>query len=150
MLAHELRSPMTAILGWIQMLQMGGLTTAETTSALRMIETSTRVRAHIVEDLMDVSRILAGKIMIAPSLTAMAPVVRNAVETFRPAAIKKNIDLEVEIPHEPMIVYGDEARLQQVVWNLLSNAIKFTPSGGWIKVTLARRGARSRSSPRWR
>lgn len=135
-LAHELRSPMTAIQGWIQMLKMGVLTAPEAAEALSMIETSTKVQAHIVEDLMDVSRILAGKIMIEPSVIPIAPVVKNIVETFRPGAAAKRIDLVAEITPEPMLVYGDDARLHQIGWNLLSNAIKFTPEGGSVHVVL--------------
>jgi len=135
-LAHELRSPMTAIQGWIQMLKMGVLSESDAAAALSMIETSTKVQAHIVEDLMDVSRILAGKIMIDPSLIPLAPVVASIVETFRPGAVAKNIDLTAEISPEPMLVCADEARLHQIGWNLLSNAIKFTPEGGSVCVGL--------------
>ncbi len=135
-LAHELRSPMTAIRGWIQLLKMGGLDPADETKALTMIEQSTRVQAHIIEDLMDVSRILAGKIMIEPALIPLAPVVTNVVGTFRPGAAKKGVHLTVAIGPEPMFVQADETRLQQVGWNLLSNAIKFTPPGGSVDVSL--------------
>jgi signal transduction histidine kinase len=135
-LAHELRSPMTAIRGWIQMLKAGDLNPAEATDALSMIETSTRVQAHIIEDLMDVSRILAGKIMIDPEVIPIAPVVTNVVSTFRASAALKGIHLTADITNEPLLVYADETRLQQVGWNLLSNAIKFTPRGGTVHVTL--------------
>ncbi|HEX6085307.1 MAG TPA: HAMP domain-containing sensor histidine kinase [Thermoanaerobaculia bacterium] len=137
-LAHELRSPMTAIRGWIQLLKTGALPPDEATDALSMIEASTKVQAHIVEDLMDISRILAGKIMIEPELIPLAPVVNNVVATFRPGAAMKGVQLAVEIAPEPMFVYADEARLQQVGWNLLSNAIKFTPPGGSVHVGLTR------------
>ncbi|MGZ8869044.1 MAG: ATP-binding protein [Thermoanaerobaculia bacterium] len=137
-LAHELRSPMTAIRGWIQMLKLGELNAAEATEALSMIEASTRVQAHIIEDLMDVSRILAGKIMIQPAVILLAPVVTNVAATFRPAAALNGIRLEASIAEEPMFVFADDARLQQVGWNLLSNAIKFTPSGGSVHVSLTR------------
>jgi signal transduction histidine kinase len=135
-LAHELRSPMTAIRGWIQMLKTGDLPPEEATDALSMIEASTKVQAHIIEDLMDVSRIIAGKIMIEPAVIPLAPVVTNIVATFRPAAILNGIDLTAEIAREPIFVNADDARLQQVGWNLLSNAIKFTPRGGAVHVTL--------------
>ncbi|MGZ8710489.1 MAG: ATP-binding protein [Thermoanaerobaculia bacterium] len=137
-LAHELRSPMTAIRGWIQMLKLGELNVAEATEALSMIEASTRVQAHIIEDLMDVSRILAGKLMIQPAVILLAPVVTNVAATFRPAAALNGIRLEASIAEEPMFVFADDARLQQVGWNLLSNAIKFTPSGGSVHVSLTR------------
>ncbi|HUR82656.1 MAG TPA: HAMP domain-containing sensor histidine kinase [Thermoanaerobaculia bacterium] len=137
-LAHELRSPMTAIRGWIQMLQLGELSATEATEALSMIDASTRVQAHIVEDLMDVSRILAGKIMIDPALIPLAPVVTNVAATFRPAAALNGIHLVASITEEPIFVFADDARLQQVGWNLLSNAIKFTPRGGSVHVSLTR------------
>ncbi|HEV3485379.1 MAG TPA: ATP-binding protein [Vicinamibacterales bacterium] len=140
-LAHELRSPMTAIRGWIQMLKIGDLNPAEATEALSMIEASTKVQAHIIEDLMDVSRILAGKVMIEPALIELAPVVARAVATFRPAAALQGIHLTASIPQEPMLVFADETRMQQVGWNLISNAIKFTPRGGSVHVTLAREGS---------
>jgi signal transduction histidine kinase len=137
-LAHELRSPMTAIRGWIQMLKVGDLNPAEATEALAMIEASTRVQAHIIEDLMDVSRILAGKVMIQPAAIPLAPVVTNVAATFRPAAALNGIHLTASITDEPIVVFADDARLQQVGWNLLSNAIKFTPRGGSVDVSLTR------------
>lgn len=139
-LAHELRSPMTAIRGWIQMLKMGDLDPGEATEALSMIEASTKVQAHIIEDLMDVSRILVGKVMIEPAVIELAPVVRHAVATFRPAAALQGIHLTATIPQEPTLVFADETRLQQIGWNLMSNAIKFTPRGGSVHVSLAREG----------
>ena len=137
-LAHELRSPMTAIRGWIQLLKLGDLSPHEAAEALSMIEASTKVQAHIVEDLMDVSRILAGKIMIERSLIPLAPVVNNVVATFRASADLKGIQLTADIAEEPMLVHADEARLQQVGWNLLSNAIKVTPPGESVHVSLTR------------
>lgn len=135
-LAHELRSPMTAIRGWIQMLKLGELSPAEAMDALTMIETSAKVQAHIIEDLMDVSRIVAGKIMIEPAVIPLAPVVADVVATFRPGATIKGIHVTVATAPEPMFVYADESRLHQIGWNLLSNAIKFTPRGGSVHVTL--------------
>jgi signal transduction histidine kinase len=137
-LAHELRSPLTAIRGWIQMLKLGDLTPAETMDALSLIETSTKVQSHIIEDLMDVSRIMAGKTMIEPAVIPLAPVAANVVATFHPSAERKGIHLTADIAQEPMLVYADEARLQQIGWNLLSNAIKFTPPGGSVHVSLTR------------
>jgi signal transduction histidine kinase len=140
-LAHELRSPMTAIRGWIQMLKMGDLDSAEATDAVSMIESSIKVQAHILEDLMDVSRILAGKVMIEPAAIPLAPVVANIVATFRPAAAQEGIELTEDIAQDPLIVFADDVRLQQIAWNLLSNAIKFTPRGGSVRVILAREDA---------
>ncbi|HVS31897.1 MAG TPA: HAMP domain-containing sensor histidine kinase [Thermoanaerobaculia bacterium] len=140
-LAHELRSPMTAIRGWVEMLKVGGLDPAGTADALSMIESSAKVQAHIIEDLMDVSRILAGKVMIEPASIDLAPAVRTVVATFRPTADIEGIQLAAEIPADPVVVFGDEVRLQQVCWNLLSNAIKFTPRGGTVRLSLIREKA---------
>jgi signal transduction histidine kinase len=137
-LAHELRSPMTAIRGWIQLLKEGALDTEEASNALSMIDSSTRVQARIVEDLMDVSRIMAGKVMIEPSNIQLAPVIENVVATFRPAAALQGIKLTAALPTEPLHAWADATRLQQIGWNLISNAIKFTPRGGSVHVSLAR------------
>jgi signal transduction histidine kinase len=142
-LAHELRSPMTAIRGWIQMLQSGRLDDQATAEALSMIEASTKVQAHIVEDLMDVSRILAGKVMIKLEVIELAPVVEAIITTFSPAASEQMIALTFDVPDEPILVCADEARLQQVGWNLISNSIKFTPEGGSVHVALSREGERA-------
>lgn len=139
-LGHELRSPMTAIRGWIEMLKTGDLGPEDAAMALSMIESSTKVQAHIVEDLMDVSKIIAGKIMIAPAVVALAPLVENVVATFRPAAGQQGIDLTIDVPSEPLYACADDSRFQQIGWNLVSNAIKFTPPGRSVHVSLAREG----------
>lgn len=142
-LGHELRSPMTAIRGWIQMLKMDDLDPEDAATALSMIESSTKVQAHIIEDLMDVSKIIAGKAMIEPALVDMGPLVQNIVATFLPAADVHKLQLTAEIPSEPLWVFVDDSRMQQVGWNLISNAIKFTPEGGSVGVSLAREGDRA-------
>ena len=139
-LGHELRSPMTAIRGWIEMLKMKDLDPADAATALSMIESSTRVQAHIVEDLMDVSKIIAGKDMIERALVELAPLIHNVVATFLPAADQHGIALSADVPEYPMVAWVDDARLQQVGWNLISNAIKFTPRGGSVRVSLRREG----------
>jgi signal transduction histidine kinase len=142
-LGHELRSPMTAIRGWIQMLQAGDLSDEEMVTALAMIDSSTRVQARIVEDLMDVSKIIAGKVMIEPAVAVLAPLVENVVATFGPAAGEQGIHLTVAVPADPLLVWADETRIRQVGWNLLSNAIKFTPRGGSVHVSLVREDDRA-------
>lgn len=137
-LAHELRTPMTAILGWIQMLRCGDLDGPDVASALSMIESSTKVQAHLIEDLLDVSRIIAGKLKIQPAAIELAPLLERVLSTFRGAAAEQGVELLGEIAAEPLSVWGDPTRLQQVVWNLLSNAIKFTPPGGSVTVSLRR------------
>lgn len=139
-LGHELRSPMTAIRGWIELLKEPDLDPAEAAMALTMIESSTKVQAHIIEDLMDVSKIIAGKVMIEPAAVELVPLVTNIVTTFRPAAFEHGIELQLELPPEPLTGWVDDTRLQQVGWNLISNAIKFTPTGGTVCVALQRRG----------
>lgn len=137
-LGHELRSPMSAIRGWIQLLKEGALNADDAATALSMIDSSTRVQARIIEDLMDVSRIIAGKVMIEPSRLELAPVVENVIATFRPAAALQGINLIGVITPEPLVVSADAARLQQIGWNLISNALKFTPRGGAVHVSLSR------------
>jgi signal transduction histidine kinase len=137
-LGHELRSPMTAIRGWIQLLKKGDLDAEEAAEALSMIESSSKVQSGIIEDLMDVSRIIAGKVMIEPARLELAPLIEKVVATFRPTAGLQGIHLTAEVAAEPLFAWADETRLQQVGWNLISNAIKFTPRGGSVHVTLAR------------
>ena len=140
-LAHELRTPMTAILGWIQMLKCGDLEGPDVASALSMIESSTKVQAHLIEDLLDVSRIIAGKLKIQPAAIELAPLLERVLATFRGAAEEQGVQLVGEVAEEPLSVWGDPTRLQQVVWNLLSNSIKFTPAGGTVRVSLSRGGS---------
>jgi signal transduction histidine kinase len=107
-------------------------------TALSMIDSSTKVQARIVEDLMDVSRIIAGKVMIEPARVELAPVIQNVVATFQAAAVLEGINLTADVTTEPLFVWADETRLRQIGWNLISNAIKFTPRGGAVHVALAR------------
>ena len=139
-LAHELRSPITAISGWIQLLRKGDLDPSEAADALSMIESSAKVQAHIIEDLMDVSRILTGKVMIEPAVVDLVPIMAKVAVTFRPAAALKGIDLTTDLSAESLAAWADEVRIQQIGWNLISNAIKFTPRGGSVKVSLRRDG----------
>ncbi len=142
-LAHELRTPMTGILGWVQMLKIDGVEQQDVDTAIEMIEGSTRVQARLVEDLLDVSRIIAGKLRVDLSPVEFGPVVDAVVEMFQARAAERNITLERSIEERPLSVYGDETRLHQIVWNLLSNAIKFTPEGGRVKVALRPSGSKA-------
>jgi signal transduction histidine kinase len=142
-LGHELRSPMAAIRGWIELLRTGDLPAEDAATALAMIDASTRVQSHIIEDLMDVSKIIAGKVMIDPTVVELAPLVENIVATFRVTAKTEGIELTVDLPGEPLVACVDGLRLQQVGWNLISNAIKFTPRGGSVHVALERNGDRA-------
>jgi signal transduction histidine kinase/DNA-binding response OmpR family regulator len=140
-LAHELRTPMTGILGWVQMLKMEDAERQDISTAIQMIESSTRVQARLVEDLLDVSRIIAGKLRIESAAVELGPVIETVVETFRARAGEYGLTLASSIEPKPLSVYGDETRLHQVIWNLMSNAIKFTPRGGTVNLTLRHEGS---------
>ncbi len=139
-LSHELRTPLSAILGWAQVLRRGGKDEADRQRGLQTIERNARAQAQLIEDLLDMSRITSGKVLLDMQNLAPAGFLDAAIETVRPAADAKNIRLEKHYDADPGMIAGDPARLQQVVWNLLSNAIKFTPRDGQVTVELARRG----------
>lgn len=134
MLSHELRSPLGAINTWAHLLRTGRLDAQKTTRALEAIERSARAQAQIVEDLLDVSRIVTGKLRLDLQAVRLAPIIEGAVDTVRPAAEAKGLVIDVDVDHEADAVDGDPDRLHQVVNNLLSNAIKFTPNGGRVAV----------------
>lgn len=142
-LSHELRSPLNPILGWAKLLQGGKLSPARQVEAINTIERNAKLQAQLIEDLLDISRILQGKLAFTTAPVHLVTVVTAAVETVRLAAEAKHIDLIVEVPTAIAPVFGDAARLQQVVWNLLSNAVKFTPGGGRVTVRLEAKGGES-------
>ena len=139
--SHELRTPLNPILGWSQLLQKRQMTPQKVTHALGIIERNAKAQAQLVNDLLDVSRILRGKIRLDVSSVALASVVREAMKTLRLSAAAKSIDVYAIIDRTLGSVSGDASRLQQVVWNLLSNAVKFTPHGGRIDIRLERVGS---------
>ena len=136
--SHELRTPLTAIFGYAHLLIKRTADNPSAAQATQMILRSAHAQAQIVDDLLDVSRIMAGKLRLNVQPVELGPVIQAAVETVRPAADAKGVHLSVA--HDPGVgpVWGDPDRLQQVVWNLVSNAIKFTPRGGEVQVRLAR------------
>ncbi|HYI12998.1 MAG TPA: CHASE domain-containing protein [Thermoanaerobaculia bacterium] len=138
-LSHELRTPMTAILGWSEMLKEPDLDDESEGMAVDAIRRGAQVQAQLIDDLLDVSRITAGKMKIEPKTVELAGVVSAAVETVRAPAQAKEIELSEELA-EKLCVNGDDRRLQQVVWNLLTNAVKFTPAGGKVSVRLRQEG----------
>ncbi|MET0625430.1 MAG: PAS domain S-box protein [Pyrinomonadaceae bacterium] len=140
-LSHELRTPLTAILGWAALMRDDKLAAAVATKGLEVIERNARAQQQLIEDLMDVSRIITGKLWIDLRPVELAPVVEQAVESARPAAEAKGIHLRHDLDRQVGPVSGDPARLQQVVWNLLTNAIKFTPAGGRVEVRVERADA---------
>lgn len=138
-LSHEIRTPLNAILGWTQMLRSRWNINPETTvRALEIIERNARGQTHLIEDLLDISRIITGKLCLQVGAVELIPIIEAAVDTVRPAANAKNIRLQTILDPSIEPVAGDPDRLQQVVWNLLSNAIKFTPKGGSVEVRLQR------------
>ncbi|HEX4948831.1 MAG TPA: PAS domain S-box protein [Blastocatellia bacterium] len=136
--SHELRTPLNAILGWARMLRMGRLNEESRLRAIGIIEKSAVAQGQIIEDILDVSRIITGKLRLEVSPVEIARVVEDAVESVRPTADAKGVRLHSVLDTKTNLVAGDAHRLQQVCWNLLSNAIKFTPKGGRVQVTLAR------------
>jgi two-component system CheB/CheR fusion protein len=140
-LSHELRQPLNAMLGWTQMLRTQKLDQATVARGLEVIERNTQLQARFIEDLLDVSRIIAGNLRLDARPVMVAPVVEAALTAMRGAAQAKGIRLESTLDETAGPVRGDPVRLQQVLWNLVSNAIKFTPSGGRVEVGLARRGS---------
>jgi signal transduction histidine kinase len=137
MLSHELRTPMTATLGWATMLQTGVLDAEGTRTAAEAIMQATRAQAHLIDDLLDISRIVSGKMRLSLEPLRVGSVIASAAETVRPAAVAKNIALSVDATGDVQL-RADPERLQQVFWNLLSNAVKFTPRGGSVSVELRR------------
>jgi PAS domain S-box-containing protein len=135
-LSHELRTPLNAILGWARLLRMGKLDDAARSRAIETIERNALSQAQLIEDLLDVSRIISGKFRVDVRTVDMPSVTEAAIDAVRLAAEAKTIAIAAEIDEVPQLA-GDPTRLQQVVWNLLSNAIKFTPKGGRVEVKLA-------------
>jgi signal transduction histidine kinase/ActR/RegA family two-component response regulator len=138
MISHEIRSPLNAILGWSQMLRQGTLDKAATTNALESIERNARAQAQLVSDLLDISRVITGKLRINARPVDLTNSLESALESIRPAAEAKQIQVKVEREPFATVVTGDADRMQQVFWNLLSNAVKFTPRGGQVEVKVSR------------
>ena len=136
-LSHELRSPLNPILGWSKLLQKGKLDATKTTMALETIERNAQLQAQLIDDLLDISRILQGKLALNILPVQLSFVISAALETVRLAIDAKAIQLNLDIDPAAEQVLGDAARLQQVVWNLLSNAAKFTPPKGQITISLS-------------
>ncbi len=142
MLSHELRSPMNAMLAWIRILKTAGTQDSDLVRrAVETIERNIEVQAQTVNDLLDMSRILSGKLQLEQGRVELAAVVTSCIQSLRPSAEDKQIALRLNVKNEELDVFGDEARLQQVVANLLGNAIKFTEPGGFITVTVEREDA---------
>jgi PAS domain S-box-containing protein len=136
--SHELRTPLSAVLGWARLLRGGTLDPAKQSRALETIERNARAQAQLIEDLLDISRIITGKLRLSVSPVDLPQLVASAIDTVRPAADAKGVQLTVDVEIQGAIVPGDPDRLGQVVWNIVSNAVKFTPRGGRVDVRLRR------------
>jgi PAS domain S-box-containing protein len=140
-LSHELRTPLTAMLGWLSILRGHKLDKQTTEHAIETIERNAKAQAQLIEDLVDISRIVGGKLNLELRPLDLHPVINAAIEVIRPAAEAKDIKLEMNFDPSVGVVSGDPVRLQQVIWNLLSNAVKFTPKGGTIYIDFRRAGS---------
>ncbi|HEV2801277.1 MAG TPA: PAS domain S-box protein [Pyrinomonadaceae bacterium] len=144
--SHELRTPLTAIVGWSSMLRTGDFDAATTARAIETIQRNALAQTQIIEDLLDVSRIITGKVTLDARPIELGAIIETALDSVRPAATTKGITLKSETKQAERlaVVWGDTARLQQVMWNLLANAVKFTPGGGEVAVSLSRAGGHVR------
>jgi PAS domain S-box-containing protein len=138
MISHEIRSPLSSILGWTQMLRSGEVDQNETARVLEVIERNAKAQLHIIEDLLDMSRVITGKLNLNIRKVELTQVIEGALDSIRPAAEAKGVHLRTRLEARGVVISGDPVRLQQVVWNLLSNAVKFTPNGGRVEVGLER------------
>jgi PAS domain S-box-containing protein len=136
--SHELRTPLNAILGWLHLLKTGKLDEITSKEAMATIERNARSQAQLVEDLLDISRIITGRLRVEVRPVMIEPVVNSALDAVRPAAEAKSIQLHTSYDPATGRVPGDLVRLQQIIWNLVSNAIKFTPNGGRVDVRVER------------
>lgn len=135
-LSHELRTPLNAILGWVELLKQDSEDAEAVREGMGVIERNVRAQAQLIDDLLDVSRIISGKVRLEMKPLKLEEVLEVALETVRPAALAKGVQLDAIIARDHRLVSGDAGRLQQVVWNLLTNAIKFTPRGGKVQLLL--------------
>jgi PAS domain S-box-containing protein len=136
--SHELRTPLTAIVGWSSMLKISKFDEKTTAHAIETIERNAKAQTEIIEDLLDVSRIITGKLRLQPGLVQLDSVIASALDAIRPTAETRGIEIKSNIDQGASVVWGDAARLQQVMWNLLTNAVKFNAKGGSVEVRLQR------------
>jgi len=137
-LSHELRTPLTSILGWSHLLTNGKLDKQQTARAIETIARNARAQGRLIDELLDVSRIMTGKLCLDLRAVKLAPLIQAVIDDVRPAADARSINLKAAFNSDIGPILGDPDRLQQIVWNLLANAIKFTPKGGDVQVRLER------------
>lgn len=142
--SHELRTPLNAIIGWSHLLRTGKLDEVTTVRAMETIERNAKAQAQLIEDILDVSRVITGKLHLHTEPVDIATVINAAIDSVQLAVDAKDLQLEITLDPSARHTFGDASRLQQVVWNLLSNAIKFTPTGGRIEVKVERSGRQLR------
>ena len=143
-LSHEMRTPLNAIVGWVSILRMGGFSEANLAEGLDVIERNTKAQVQLMEDVLDVSRIIAGKIRLDIRDGDLIKAISAGIDAVRPAAAARDITLDVQLDPAAGRASCDATRIQQVVWNLLSNAIKFTHKGGTVRIGLDREQSSSR------
>src|SRR5687768_484624 len=142
--SHELRTPLNAIVGWVHVLQSGALGDEDQRrQAVNAIDRNAKMQTRLIEDLLDVSRMIQGRVSLTVAPLDMRGVIESAVETIRHAAAAKDISIQVDPPTDVLPVIGDEHRLQQVIWNLVANSVKYTPRGGTIRVALVKERGRA-------
>lgn len=139
--SHELRTPLNAIVGWTRLLRSGGLDQKAAAHAFEVIEKNAWAQARIVEDMLDVSRIITGKLNLSFAPLDLMSVIKAAIDAVHPAAEAKGIIIRTDMESAKLIMNGDANRLQQVAWNLLSNAVRFTPEGGQVDISFRREGS---------
>src|SRR4051794_20549662 len=140
-LSHELRTPLNAILGWTTMLRDGNVQPSQVRRALDTIHRNAMAQVQIVNDVLDISRIVRGTVQLSATLMPLGPMLNLAVESISPTAEAKGVSLSTSIPDEQVEVWADSDRLQQIFWNLLSNSVKFTSRGDRIEVSMERDGS---------
>jgi PAS domain S-box-containing protein len=139
--SHELRTPLNAIFGWVRLLRSGALDEAGRAHALEVVERNTRAQSQLVDDLLDMSRVITGNLRLEMRTVDLGPVLEAAMDAVRPTAAVREIEMTLNATGGPAVVSGDPDRLQQIVWNLLTNSIKFTPKGGRIAAQLTIEGS---------
>src|SRR5213079_3408353 len=135
-LSHELRTPLNAILGWIQILRAKRLDEITTARAFEAIDRNAKAQAKLIEDMLDVSRIITGRLRLEMQPVRLSSAVEAALDSVRPTADAKGVRLECDLTSDTGSISGDLHLLQQIVWNLLSNAVKFTSAGGRVRLKL--------------
>src|SRR5262249_36348729 len=138
LVSHELRAPLNSILGWAQLMGTGNFDAAETARALATVERNAKVQARLIDDLMDISRVISGKLLLNVRPVEIGKIVESVLDSIQSAAFAKSITVNVSLDPTNNWISGDPGRLQQVIWNLLSNAVKFTPKEGGIAVRVER------------